>query len=357
MPLPTSFFVEVNINLQAGSVDRFDFNALLGVFDHSVTVNRIDGPYTSLAEVEAAGFTVVAEPEVYYWAQSVFSQQNPGIERVYIGREDAADANWTATMDAIAAAGGDDFYFINIESRVQADIEEVAAWAQARPLNLYIAQSADADILAGTPANVALELQAATYSRAALIYHATSSGSADGYLDGAWTSYCGGFRLDEPAGVGSWNYNELAGVNPDSFTSAQASEVLDADCNLFQRKLGRNFTWEGTLASGNQIDVTTTTDWFTRRVEEALLNLFVSTTTRIPYTDAGITRVAQQVIDIQNQGVRNGHFVETNLVVPRLADISTADREAGVLRLTASNNFMTLAGQIRRVVATFNVSF
>jgi len=360
MPLPFSLFVDVNISVQDGLAERFNFGVPIGIFDHSVTANRQDGPYTSVAEVTAAGFTSGAAPEVNFWATSVFAQEN-GVESVMIGREDAGDADWTATLDAVEAAGANDFYFINVETRAEAEILLVAAWTEART-KIAICQSSDAGILAGTPGNVALDLQAAGYNRTALIYHNTDSGAANGYLDGAWTSYGGGFNLDEPGGVGAWNYNQLSGITPDSFTSAEASEVLDADANLFHRLSGLNFTWEGTLASGRQIETQTTVDWFQKRSEEAVLQLFVSTPTKIPFDNGGITQVASVVQGVLDRGVAFGHFLgnpgfEPVLTIPDISQISAADREAGVLRLTSTTNHVTLAGQIRRLVFNISVSF
>ena len=54
--------------------------------EHNVTANRIDGPYTSIAEAEAAGFTEVAAPSVYYALSSVFAQDD-GVAECYVGRK------------------------------------------------------------------------------------------------------------------------------------------------------------------------------------------------------------------------------------------------------------------------------
>jgi hypothetical protein len=353
MPAAITEFVDVTVNVASGPADKFGFNSLLGVFNHSVTANRQDGPYVNIAEVVAAGFTAAAEPEVNAWATAVFAQAN-GVDSIIIGREDAIDANWTATMDAVEAADPDSFYFINIESRVQADIEEVAAWTQAR-FYLYIAQSADAAILAGTPANVALNLQASSYTRTALIYHATSTGT-DGYLDGAWSSFGGGFNLDTPDGVGTWFGNQLLGVTFDAVTSAEATEIYDAGANLFGRNAGLQFTSKGTTAEGRFIDVTTSTDWYKKRLEEALITTLVTTPTKIPYTNDGISKFTAASMGVLLQGVSFGHGSPDDpptVSFPDSSEVSSADKQARQLTGTSTT---TLAGAIHKVVFTLNAA-
>ena len=46
MSAPINLFVDVTINLTGAVAAKFGFGSPIGVFDHSVTANRIDGPYT-----------------------------------------------------------------------------------------------------------------------------------------------------------------------------------------------------------------------------------------------------------------------------------------------------------------------
>jgi hypothetical protein len=356
MPAAIIEFVDVSVNVQGGVADKFSFGTLMGVFDHSVTANRQDGPYFSLAEVVAAGFTSGAEPEVNAWATAAFAQDD-GVDQILIGREDAGDANWTATMDAIELAGSDTWYITNIESRVDADVLEVAAWTEARD-KIFIAQTASADLLAGTPANIGEQLKNFGYNRTALIYHATSTGT-DGYLDGAWSSSGGGLNLDVPGGVGIWAYRQLEGVTFDAVTGAQATNIYAENANLFGRNLGLSFTSKGTMAVGSPrfIDVTTTVDWTKKRIEEATLSLFVATPTKIPYTNGGINQIVGVVQGVLDSGVTFGHFspdFPPTIEAPDVANVSSADKQNRELTLTAE---AVLAGAVQKLILTVNLSF
>jgi hypothetical protein len=345
MPAAIIEFVDVTVNVGGVTADKFAFGVPMGVFSHTVTTNRQDGPYFSLAEVVAAGFTSVATPTIYAWASAVFAQDD-GVDSVLIGRIDAADANYTVTMNAIEAAGADTWYITNIESRADADIADVAAWTESRD-KIAIFQSDDATLVA------ALALQAFGYNRSALIYHDDDSE----YLDGAWTSSGGGLNLDTPGGVGIWAYRALEGVPFDDVTGALASSIYAADANLYGRNKGLSFTSKGTMASGRFIDVTTTVDWVKLRTEEAVLETFVNAGTKIPYTNAGISIIVGTVQGVLDQGVSFGHFsgdAPPTVTAPDVSEVSTADKTNRVLQLTAQ---ATLAGAIQKLELTINLAF
>jgi hypothetical protein len=362
---PLEEFVSVNLALaSSASPDTFAFGTPLGVFDITDDSDslRVYGPYTSIDEVNDDGFDAATEPEVNAWASAKFSQ-DPRVTSILVGRIDALDANLTATLNAIEEdIGPEGFYTLNIESRTKANILLAAAWAEARggsAPKLFVAQTADTEALAGTAENVMLELQDAEYHRTACIYHRFSDSTegsiaTDGYLDGAWSSRCGAFDLDGPGGRGTWAFKRLSGITADPLTSAQATNIYDANGNVFGRTKGLSFASKGTVASGRFIDTMTSLDWGRVRIGEAMLAEFVSEPNVIPFTNAGINRcaaVAQRILEL---GVRNGHFSGDHPRViskPEVVDVPTADKVARHLRLTGT---VTLAGGIHQV--TYNIT-
>ncbi len=320
--------VDITVTLTGAAAEKFGFGNLMGIFDHSITANRQDGPFASLQDVIDAGFTSGAEPEVNAWATAAFGQER-GVDAVLIGREDVGDADWTATMAAVTAADPNSWYITNVETRLEADILLVAAFLEATGTSespkIYIAQSSDAAILAGTPGHVGLDLQAASQNRTGLIYHQfddSLGGSipSDGYLDGAWASYGGGFDLDAPDGAGSWKFNQLSNVTFDSITSTEAVNVFESNANFFGRNASLNFTQNGTMAAGTSsaprfIDVTTSLDWLKKRVEEAILSVFVGVATKVPFTNAGINQIREAITD------HNANLVIVDAVIRYLGSL------------------------------------
>lgn len=280
------------------------------------------------------------------------------VDPVYDSGTAAGDATWTATMDNIEQwgqlNGSPSWYINNIESRVDTDILLVDAWVSARDM-IFMAQTSDADLLQGTPGNIGLDLQALGTVRTALWYHADDAE----YLDGAIASSGGGLNLDVPGGVGIWAYRQLESVSFDNVTGAQATNIYAADANLYGRNLGLSFTSKGTMAAGEPrfIDVTTSIDWTKKRMQEAVLALFVGTPTKIPYTNAGINTVVGAVQGVLDQGVTFGHFspdVPPSIVVPDISTISAADKGNRVLTLTAT---AVLAGAIQKLTLVVQLSF
>jgi hypothetical protein len=141
-----SNYVTISVLLEGQGTAPAGFGTPIFVSDHTVTANRLDGPYTSLAAMVTAGF--VSTTAEYAWATAVFSQQ-PRVRSVYIGRRDVGDANLAASLDAILAVDPGAWYAINIESRTAADIAALAAWVEAASFpKIAIAQSNDASLLA-----------------------------------------------------------------------------------------------------------------------------------------------------------------------------------------------------------------
>jgi len=346
MPAAITEFVNVNISLVGASVDKFGFGDLLGVFAHTVNADRQNGPYSSITEVEAAGFTSVAEPAVHAWATTVFSQGD-GVDRLIIGLLDAVDAgDYAVALSAIEAAGPNPWYITTIASRLDADLGLVAAWHEARQ-KIFIGQSDDLTSVEF------LLWQAAGYNNSAGFYHATDAE----YLDGAIASSGGGLNLDAPDGAGIWAYRQLSGVPFDPITSAQAVAIYAADANLYGRNSGTNFTSKGTMASGRFIDVTTTIHWLTARLEEAWLALAVGAPKKIPYTDAGINLIVAELYAVLNRGVDFGHFSPdepTRVIAPLVADVATQDKIDRKITIAAE---AVLAGAIQHLTVEVALEF
>ncbi len=358
MPAAISEFVDVNVSLTGALADKFSFGTLIGIFLHVVTANRQDGPFIDLAELEAAGFTIGATPEVHAWATAAFAQDD-GVDAILVGREDAGDADWGVTYAAVTAADPLSYYFVNIETRVDVDILLVAAIVETQR-KVFLPQSSDADILSDGAGNIAEDLEVLGLNRSALWFHAIDDSTgglvpSDGYLDGGISSSGGGLNLDGPAGVGTWIYRQLSAIAFDAVTSGEAANIYSNNANLFGRNLGLSFSSKGTMASGRFIDVQTSLDWTEQRLEEDILSLFVGAGTKIPYTNAGINQVGGAVQGVYDKGINFGHFSPDQLptlVVPDVVTISAAAKIARELTLTGN---AVLAGAIHKAIISINV--
>lgn len=104
MPAAISTFVDVSVTIAGAVAEKFSFGTPLGVFEHNITNNRIDGPYTDIAAVNSAGFTSVATPEINAWATAVFSQDD-GVNELLIGRRIPAAGGFAASVLQVVDIG------------------------------------------------------------------------------------------------------------------------------------------------------------------------------------------------------------------------------------------------------------
>lgn len=336
--------VNMSIALSQPSLASAAFGSAVFVAPHAVAgKGRLEGPYSSLTALSDDGFTSIATPAIYGWAQRAFAQ-NPHLSQVYVGREDVGDADMTATLDAIAAVDPAAFFAVALQSRAAADIEDAAAWLETRA-KIGIFQSSDADILSGTPGNIAETLSDLGYHNSSVWYHPT-----DGeYLDGGIMGRCLGFGLDQPRGSGSWAYQRAVGITPTRLTDPQKTNVLGYNANYYSPVRYTSgvdeagFSFRGTMASGRSIKVQTTLHWLRARMEEAALNTFLqaasSNRPALLFTDADIGRFETAFMGVFQRGVIGGHLIggaETpaGLVTPYVrfpaaSEISAADKAAG----------------------------
>lgn len=343
MAVPISIYVDVTVLIAGALADAFQFVPMV-VGSHTITANRQDGPYFSLAEVVAAGFTSVATPKIYSECAAIFSP-SPNVGSVMIGRVDALDASLTVSLDAIFADDPTTWYLTLIDTNTDADITLLAAWHQANGGGDYpkiaIAQTASAAMLAGTPGNIGEVLRLASYDRCALIYHATDAES----LDGAWAGRCLAFDLDGKDGVGDWAYKQLPGQTGAALTGAQATNILAENANYFAPAKGLTFTFNGKMPLGAPyfIDLKTTEDWVKVRTQEKFLSLRVGAPTTIPFDDIGIQFLRGGQQEVFDLGTSAGHFVgekggaaDPVVTAPLFKDVSTADRTARNIAMQAS---------------------
>lgn len=353
--------VNITIQVAGAQTQRAGFQVPMGVFTFAAPTPRQNGPYSTIAAVSAV-FSAV--PAVVAWATAVLGQ-SPSIPAVKIGRRDAADANYTAAMDAIEAENPAGWYAHTIESRTQADIALVAAWTEARR-KIFGYQTSDAAVLAGTAGNVMLVSQTANYNRTFGTYHSVNGE----YLDGAILGRGLAMDPDAPNGKGVFAYKQVGGIaTADPLTDPQATAIRGANGNYYGLASAPSgvdlarFFYPGQMASGRFIDTTITNDWLEARLQEAILGAFIATPTQIDYDDGGLQYLRGVALSVFNRGCTNGHFIRDAISpqtgrttpwvdVPKFRDISSADRLAR--RVSMSGEAVYKAG-IQRV-ASFTIS-
>lgn len=145
-----------------------------------------------LAALVADGFATTSD--AYRQVQSMNLQDGPP-RTIYVGRKDAADADWGEAISEIKAeadlSADISFYAFVAATRDPLEIEAIADYLEGVPdedvFAFYLAQTDDPNVLANNPGNVAENILAKDYKRIALLWHdpETASGYGPAILQSA----------------------------------------------------------------------------------------------------------------------------------------------------------------------------
>ena len=234
----------------------------------------------------------------------------------------------------------DDWYMLVLTSRVKADILNAASAIESLR-KMFLACSEDSDVLAGTANNVADSLNDLSYERTAYLW----SDDQENYPEAAWAGRC----LPLDPGSETWKFKNLAGVAASELSTTQENFIFTEKGNTYETFAGVAITREGTVASGEFIDVIRFVDWLEARMQEDIYQVLINVP-KIPYTDNGVAIIESLVRKRLLAGIRVGGLAEDpefTISVPKVADVSPADKAA---RLLPDVEFQaTLAGAIHKV--------
>lgn len=315
-----SDIVNVQITRQTQTVDRANFGIPLFVFDTGGSVTERVKTYSNIdAVVEDYATTTVA----YKMAAAAFSQDiRPN--RIKIGQKATAET-YPEALSAIVDID-DDWYGLACDTITAANILLIAAWVEART-KIYIARSADADIITSATDDIASDLDAAEYDRTAVLY---DENAATAYADAAWLGNC----LVRDPGSQTWMFKGLDTIAFNALNSGEIDNAHGKNANVYIRTAGQNITSKGTMASGEYIDIIRGIDWLTARIQERVYTRLINSP-KIPFTNAGIavieTAVREQ-LDIALEQDLIAPEPAYTVTVPDVLDTDELDRQRRELK-------------------------
>ncbi len=308
--LPVSDVVNVDIIMAPGAASGRNFGSLLILGSTPVIpVSERVRLYTSAADIgEDFG---IESPE--YAAATAFFSQSPQPRELYVGRwaktpDDEENGSAETLPEAVnAALQFTNWYGIGIadsEAVSDADYLAVAAAIEsASPSRILAITSADAAILDATnTTDLASKLKAAGFARTFLQYSSANPYAAISAFGRAFTVDFTGSQTTI-----TLKFKQEPGVTYESLRSNQAGAVDAKNANVFV--LYANDTailQQGVMANGDFFDERHGLDWLQNYVQTNLYNLLYTSTTKVPQTEAGITRLLSNVEQSMDQAVRNG---------------------------------------------------
>ena len=102
-------------------------------------------------------------------------------------------------------------------------------------------------------------------------------------------------------------FKQEPGITAETVTAQQADTLQAKNCNVFVRYANDTaIIQEGVMANGDFFDERHGLDWLQNYVQNNLWNLLYTSTTKIPQTEAGVTRLLTNVEQSMDQSVTNG---------------------------------------------------
>ncbi len=303
----------VNIDINSPIVDDASFDNLLIVGPLPKTAPAkapaLVGAYTSLNAVTDAGWSAdedKADP-VALAAQVAFSQ-SPAPSKIYIApiqtdEDGEAETAVAAIKRAIDTSG---WYVVCTAGVDESEYESIAAYVETQEkMFLYT----ELNYFGDTENKAATE---DTYFRTSGIVGVESSDQteadvnpANKYLNVAYAAKW----LNYESGTETAAYKQLAACKPSAFSTTEMEDIASHNLNYFVTVGSKNITIGGLTRAGEWMDIIRFRDWLKNDMQVRLVNLFV-TSPKIPFTDAGIALLQNQLLASLKAGQDIGGIAE-----------------------------------------------
>lgn len=170
--------------------------------------------------------------------------------------------------------------------------------------------------------------------------------------------------LNYESGSETTAFKQLASVYPSKLTSTEMKALADKSLNYFITVGSKNLSMNGKVIGNEWADIIRFRDWLKNDMQLRVVNLFV-TRPKVPYTDAGISLVQNQMIASLKSGQDAGGIAESEFdedgteipgyvtSVPLAASLSASEKASRKLtkckfkaRLAGAIHFAELKGSL-----------
>lgn len=323
--------INVIVNLSPVSTIAAGFNIGLIVGKSTVisaaTRTKI---YASAAEMIEDGFAIT-DPE--YKAAVIYFSQSPKPTKLVVGRWDGTGAETAAEAIAACRTSDKTWYACMICGAAKADILAVAPIIEAAtPSSVFMYDTADTDVPAGTAGNVMLTLEAAGYSKTIGQYSEQEDSIA------AILGYAMGASSKAKNSAYTLAYKTEVGVTPDDLSTAQITEIKGANGNVYINRGQSYKVFEpGVMTNGQHFDEILGIDALVNDIQESVM-IALTTTPKVPQTDEGVSYLINVISGACSRARNRGFLAPGVWNAPTILNLETGD--------TLANGFAILADTI-----------
>lgn len=206
------------------------------------------------------------------------------------------------TMSAVMASDSD-FYGIVLASRDKDDIMAMAEWVETQTKLFGTSTAEQGAKDSETDTDLLSMLKAKNYYRTFAFYHELADSE---YLEAGVMARC--FAI-EPGGE-TWENKVLSGLTADNLKETEYLAISGKNGNTFETFRNKSITQNGKVAGDEWIDVIRFRDWLQEEISVNVFNLLINSD-KVPYTDAGIALVENQIRQALLLGQRRGGIAPT----------------------------------------------
>lgn len=198
-----------------------------------------------------------------------------------------------------------DWYGLVIADTAMTDQDHLdvsALIGAASDSRVYGVTTAAAAVLESTSTtDIAYKLKAAGYGRTFCQYSQVPYAAASAFGRAFTVNFLGNNTTI------TLKFKQEPGIAAETITAQQADTLKAKNCNVFVRYANDTaIIQEGVMCNGDFFDERHGLDWLQNYVQNNLWNLLYTSTTKIPQTDAGVTRLLSNVEQSMDQSVTNG---------------------------------------------------
>lgn len=303
MTLPVSNTVNVSISLAALAAGPRSFGSLLilgstaGVIDNIERIRQ----YSSITEVgQDYG---VDDPE--YKAALAYFGQSPKPRTLYIGywhkdgqTPETIQAAVTACLDSLKWYG-----LVVASDLTDEQVLSVASLIEASdPVRVFGHTTQEEDSTSATSkTDIAYKLSNAKYRRTFCIFSSTNAYAAASVFGRAFSVNFNGTNTTI-----TLKFKQLPGIPPEDLKISEDKALRAKHCNVFAAYNNDTaILQEGEMCDGTFIDEIHGLDWLQSHLENALWNLYYTTTTKVSQTPVGVNRQCAVLERACEQAVTN----------------------------------------------------
>lgn len=198
-----------------------------------------------------------------------------------------------------------DWYGLVIADTAMTDQDHLdvsALIGSASDSRIYGVTTAEAAVLDSTSiTDIAYKLKAGGYSRTFCQYSQVPYAAASAFGRAFTVNFLGNNTTI------TLKFKQEPGITTETIEADQADTLKAKNCNVFVNYSNDTaIIQEGVMSNGDFFDERHGLDWLQNYVQNNLWNLLYTSTTKIPQTEAGVTRLVTNIEQSMDQSVNNG---------------------------------------------------